>query len=279
MLEQVKFINHLNESMEWGKNGIYVNYNDLHDYSWSIVSENNKISQFEKGIVNKTIPLIIYCMDEEEGLAIKNRLMEIAEKDVLAMEYGKIVIGDYYLKCYITGSTKGNYLINKGYLEVTLTIATDLSQWVKETTQSFWKEGSQVAKGDTTSNNLDYPYDYSYDYLNSLHERRIDNTGFVGSEFEIVIYGAVTNPVIYIGGHTYEVDCEISANEYLTINSRTKTIVLTRYNGEKVNCFKHRNKQSYVFEKIPSGNNIVVWDGNWGFDITLFEERSEPKWT
>jgi alginate O-acetyltransferase complex protein AlgI len=34
-----------------------------------------------------------------------------------------------------------------------------------------------------------------------------------------------------------------------------------------------------VFEKIPSGNNIVVWDGNWGFDITLFEERSEPKWT
>lgn len=278
MLEQIKFINHLNETMEWGKNGIYVNYNDLHDYSWSIVSENNKISQFEKGIVNKTIPLIIYCSDTEEGLAIKNRLMEIAEKDVLAMQYGKIVIGDYYLKCYITGSSKGNYLINKGYLEVTLTLATDLPQWVKETTQSFWKEGSVLDNG-TVTKNLDYPFDYSFDYLNSLHERRINNTGFICSEFEITIYGAVTNPIIYIGGHTYEVDCEVSNNEYLTINSRTKTIVLTRYNGEKVNCFKHRNKQSYVFEKIPSGNNIVVWDGNWGFDITLFEERSEPKWT
>ena len=278
MLEQIKFINHLNESMEWGKNGIYVNYNDLHDYSWSIVSENNKISSFEKGIVSKTIPLIIYCSDETEGLAIKNQLMEIAEKDVLAKQYGKIVIGDYYLKCYITGSSKGNYLIHKGYLEVTLTISTDLPQWVKETTQSFFKEGS-VLDNDAATKNLDYPFDYSFDYLSSLHERRINNTGFIDAEFEIVIYGAVTNPVIYIAGHTYEVCCEISDKEYLTINSRTKTIVLTRYNGEKVNCFKHRNKQSYVFEKIPSGSNIVVWDGNWGFDITLFEERSEPKWT
>ena len=278
MLEQVKFINHLNESMEWGKNGIYVNYNDLHDYSWSIVAENNKISQFEKGIVNKTIPLVMYCSNTEEGLAIKNQLMEIAEKDILAMQYGKIVIGDYYLKCYITGSSKGNYLINKGYLEVTLTISTDLPQWVKETTQSFFKEGSVLDKG-VTSKNLDYPFDYTYDYLNSLHERRINNTGFIDAEFEMVIYGTVTKPTIYIGGHTYEVDCEVSNNEYLTINSRTKTIVLTRYNGEKVNCFKHRNKESYVFEKIPSGNNIVIWDGDWGFDITLFEERSEPKWT
>lgn len=279
MLEQIKFINHLNETMEWGKNGIYVNYNDLHDYSWSIVSENNKISQFEKGIVNKTIPLKIYCTDTEKGLAIKNQLMEIAEKDVLAMQYGKIVIGDYYLKCYIIGSTKGNYLIHKGYLEVTLTIATDLPQWVCETTQSFFKEGNPVEVYDVSSNYLDYPFDYSIDYLNSLHERRINNTNFVSSEFEMIIYGAVSNPIVFIGGHAYEVCCEVSENEYLTINSRTKTIVLTRYNGEKVNCFKHRNKQSYVFEKIPSGNNIVVWNGNWGFDITLFEERSEPKWT
>ena len=108
---------------------------------------------------------------------------------------------------------------------------------MKETTQSFFKEGSVLDK-EVTTKNLDYPFDYSYDYLNSLHERRINNTGFVGSEFEIVIYGAVTNPIIiYIGGHAYEVCCEISNNEYLTINSRTKTIVLTRYNGEKVNCF------------------------------------------
>ena len=278
MLEKVKFINHMNESMSWGENGIYVNYNDLHDYSWSVVSENNKISSFEKGIVNKTIPLIIYCSDAEEGLAIKNQLMEIAEKDILAMQYGKIVIGDYYLKCYITGSTKGNYLIHKGYLEVTLTISTDLPQWVKETTQSFFKEGS-VLDSDVTTKNLDYNYDFPFDYASSLHERRINNTSFFGAEFELVIYGAASNPVIYIDGHTYEFCCDISDNEYLTVNSRTKTIVLTRYNGEKVNCFKCRNKESYVFEKIPSGSNIVVWNGDWGFDITLFEERSEPKWT
>ena len=59
MFEQIKFMNHINEVMEWGKNGIFVNYNDLHDYSWDFTSDNNKISSFKMGIVKKTIPIII----------------------------------------------------------------------------------------------------------------------------------------------------------------------------------------------------------------------------
>ena len=278
MLEQIKFINHLNESMEWGKNGIYVNYNDLHDFDWSVVSENDKISSFEKGIVTKTIPLIIYCSDKLEGLRIKNQLFEIAEKDILAMQHGRIVIGDYYLKCYITGSAKANYLVHKGYLEVSLTLTTDYPQWVKETKQSFYqKEGSE--ESGIFKRNFDYNFDYPFDYMSGTYNQTLSNTGLVGTEFEMVIYGACSNPTIYIGGHPYNVNVEIAANEYLTINSITKTIVLTEKTGNKVNCFKHRNKESYIFEKITSGDNAVTWDGDFGFDITLFEERSEPKWT
>ena len=40
-----------------------------------------------------------------------------------------------------------------------------------------------------------------------------------------------------------------------------------------------RNKDSYIFEKIQPGTNYVIIDGDFGVDIILMEERSEPKWT
>ena len=71
----------------------------------------------------------------------------------------------------------------------------------------------------------------------------------------------------------------MEANEDLTIESTAKKIFVTRNDGSVVNHFNDRNKQSYVFEKIPAGMNDVTWDGDFGFDIILMEERSEPKWT
>ena len=87
------------------------------------------------------------------------------------------------------------------------------------------------------------------------------------------------NPKIHIAGHTYEVNCEIGADEYLTIDSLDKTIVLKKNDGTTVNCFNLRNRDSYIFQTIPQGKNVVLWDNSFGFDVILFEERSEPKWT
>lgn len=278
MLEKIKFVNHINESMVWGANGIYVNYNDLRDYSWDYTSDNNKISSFSKGIVSKSIPIIIICDSEAEGLDIKNRLFEIAEKDVLALSHGKLIIDDYYLKCFITGSKKDNYLINKGYLKTTLIVTTDYPSWVKETTTVFRISGtsSQVTQG---KRNFDFQFDFPYDYTSEMNNKTLNNTGFVGTKFKLIIYGACINPAIHISGHTYQVKCEVSDNEYLTIDSLTKKIVLTKYDGTEVNCFNLRNRDSYIFKEIPSGNNTVTWDGNFGFDVILLEERSEPRWT
>lgn len=277
MLEKIKYINHIMEEMNWGESGIFVNYNDLRDFSWNYYSENNKISSFYKGIVKKTVPIIIYCQDEKEGIEKKNRLFEVCEKDVIAAQHGKLIIGDYYLKCYVTASKKSNYLQSKGYLEATLTIATDYASWIKETKTTFRSLGSETGTGNA-GQNLDFPHDYPFDYTSELNDKRLNNTGFIDSAFQIVIYGSCTNPAISINGHTYQVNVEVSDNEYLTIDSMTKKITLTRYDGKQVNCFQYRNRESYIFEKIPPGNNIVTWNGAFGFDVVLLEERSEPKW-
>jgi hypothetical protein len=271
--------------MEWGKSGIYVNYNDLHDYSWDFVSDNNKISKFSKGIVTKTVPIVICCSSKEEGLLLKNRLLEYAEKDVLATTHGKLIIGDYYLKCFITGSKKSNYLINKGYLETSLTITTDYPQWVKEGTTSFRVNGTVVnedtgqVSGNTGKRNFDYNFDFPFDYMSGMKGKTLNNTGFIETNFRLIIYGTVINPTIYIAGHCYQVNCTVSENEYLTIDSLAKTITLYKSDGTTKNCFNYRNRESYIFEKVPPGDNVVTWDNSFGFDVVLLDERSEPKWT
>lgn len=274
MLERFTYINSFNERLEFGKDCLFVNENDLRNFAWSVTSKNNKISSFKKGIVSKTIPVIIKCNTEAEGILMRNTLFEVFEKDVLAMQYGRIQIGDYYLRCYITGSKKTQYLVNKNHMLVTLTVQTDLPEWIKETSIDYDMFTMNMIPF------LDFSYDFPYDYKNELSSVELNNTNFVASNFVMTIYGYVQNPTIYINGYEYSVKCTIGVNEFLTIDSVNKTILLTRANGTKVNHFNDRNKDSYIFEKIPTGINLITSANELiKFKVTLLEERSEPKWT
>lgn len=272
MIEKIKYINHLGEVIEFGKNGLYVNKNSLRDWSWNVNSKNEIITSFQKGIAKMTIPVQIACLSEEDGIAIRNRIYEVMEKDVLAKQHGKFIIGDFYLKCYVTQSKKTEYLTNKKQMALTLTIQTDNPYWVKETTTTFnYRQGG-------TGKNLDYNNDFPYDYTSNLIGKAIINSSFVPMNFRMRIYGPCINPQVLIGGHIYAVNVQIEANEYLTIDSIAKTIVLIHADGTKDNCFNLRNRDSYIFEKIPVGTTNVGASSNFKFDITVLDERGEPKW-
>lgn len=272
MLERLKYVNHINEVIDFGVYGVFVNSNALRDYEWKVTSKGNRISAMNYAVQTRKLPVIIMCSTEEEGIAVRNRLFETFEKDVLALQHGKIIIGNYYFKCYVTKSTKSDYMRSKRYMSLTLTLSSDYPYWVNESTKSFGVSGE-------ASEGLDYPFDFSFDYFTDVASTELNNTNFVASNFKMIIYGACSNPAINIAGHTYQVNCDIEANEYLTIDSTTKKIYVTRNDGSTVNHFNDRNKQSYIFEKIPAGKNAVTWDGDFGFDMILMEERSEPKWT
>lgn len=276
MLEDVIYKNHLNEVVKLnGESGIFCNSNDLRDFSYSITKKNDRISSFSKGVVKKSLPIVIVCNSEAKGITAKNKLFEVMEKDVLANTHGQFIIGDYYLKCFVTGSKKSNYYYHKNYMETKLTIQTDLPSWVKESITTF----GYVGAGGASSGNMDFNNDFPMDYTSNLVGRSVNNTGFVSSNFRITLYGAASNPSITIGGHEYGVAATMESNEYITIDSINKTVILTHTDGTTENVFKNRNKESYIFEKIPVGLNLVVLEGCQKADITLLEERSEPKWT
>lgn len=274
MLETMKYVNHIGETLEFGTFPLFVNQSDLRDFAWEITSKNDKIASFRKGIISKKLPVIVKCKTEEEGLAIRDSIFEVTEKDVLAMQYGTLVIGDYYLNCYITGSKKADYLTSGSYTVLELTVQTDQPNWVKEDEIRY----SVHAKG--TSKYLDYPNDFSHDYMNVKANGIISNGNYVDSNFRLIIYGHIINPVLYIGDHKYQVEVEVDEGEYLTIDSVNKTIILAKNDGRKVNCFNLRNRDYYIFKKIPAGENVFISLNEYiWFDIILLDERSEPKWT
>lgn len=274
MLEQLKYKNHLNEVFEFGKDGIFVNTSDLHDYSWTVTKKNNRISSLDRVVETRKLPVVIFCASEEKGIAARNKLLEIAEKDVLALKHGKIIIGDYYFRCFVTQSVKKNYLTSRRMIEITLTLTSDFPYWVKESAFVFSKPGNTGAGG-----YLDYGFDHPFDYYSTTNNKTMTSTGFVGANFRMIIYGECRNPAIYIGGYKYQVNCDVAKNEYLTIDSVAKTVILTQNDGTQINAFKYRSDDSYIFEKIPAGKQSVTWDGDFGFDVTILEERSEPLWT
>ena len=97
---------------------------------------------------------------------------------------------------------------------------------------------------------------------------------------EIVFHGACEDPTLIAGGKVYRVYTALEEGEYLTINSIEKTIVKTKANGEKVNEFSRRDRENYIFEKMPAtdGRTLMQWQEGCIVSVRSFTERSEPKW-
>ncbi len=277
MLENFIYENHLGQRFIGLENGVYINSNDLRDYQWSFDTINGRISRFYRKTTNRKLPLTVICKTGDEAVNAKNRLLEIAEADIEALIPGKIIIGDYYTKGYITESSKSNYMVNRRYCKIDLTFTSenDDSMWYREETHIFLPDFGAQANG----KGLDYPFEYLYDYGISQTVNRVVCNSVRASAFRLKIYGRVANPAVTIGEHVYAVNGIVGTGENLIIDSTTKTITLTSALGTKINWFDNRNRESYIFQPIPAGINNVICNGSFGFDLTIIEKRSEPKWT
>ena len=268
MVDKIKYINHLNESVEFGKSGILIDSNNMRDYQWSYDTQYSKITGFKRKISKASLPILVYGSDAKKKA---NGIIEITEKDVLTSIPGTLYVGEYYKKGYFYQKKNKKYL--KGdVISFDLTFVTDSSCWVKEKTYIYRINGS-------AQSGIDYPYDYPFDYLANVNADTLYNESYNASDFILNIYGAVENPTITIGGQIYNVNVSLAKNEYLTINSKDKTIIKTTMRGKKENVFSYRNKENYIFKKIKVGTNLMYSSPVCDFNVTLFDVRSEPIWT
>lgn len=273
MLDTMIHVNNRGEVLDFLQLGIYINSNELRDYEWIATSSNDFITSFTKGVTSKPIPFVFYC-DSDKANQIKDKFYEHFEVDILDMNHGYFEINGYRYYCYLTKSKKSDYLFSKRRLTLEVEILSDHPYWVKENKLTYSVDTIQTA-----IDSKQYRYRYPYIYGKTPGNEFLTNDSMKPSHFRLVIYGPISSPSISISGHIYSVNCEVSNSEYLVIDSRAREIYIMTISGEKINMFEKRNFESYIFEKIPIGYSLIAWSGGFGFDLVLYDERSEPKWT
>ena len=152
-----------------------------------------------------------------------------------------------------------------------LAVTTDYPYWIEE------KEMHYEPTDTMSRDNKRYPLRYPYRYSNGLSDMTILNEHYTETDFRMVIFGPAVSPAVFIGDQLYQVNMKIEAGEYVTIDSSQGTIILTKTDGSRENAFNSREKEQNIFARIPQGMSRVKWNGDFGFDIILFQERSQPR--
>lgn len=248
---------------------------NFHDWKWDAIASQlqigERVTAFSKKAAVYDVELMLIGTSEEK-LAQLDRLHEDFELDLRNVKPGCLIWNDYHIECYATeSSTKpddSNMIVDN-----TVTFYCPYPFWIKEEKRSFYPQTDASEEAF-----LDFPFDFPHDYFPGEFGYKTWQTGFpFRSDFKMVIYGPATNPRIVINGHVYQIFDVLEETEHIVIDSKYATVEKTTASGQKANAFDLRNKEESVFEQLPAGTLTISWPGTFGFDLTLYEERSEPR--
>lgn len=234
----------------------------------------------------KTIPVKVAVLCDytipleerkEQWKEAVDHLADVVQADVIDGKDGRLYTDTgFYLSCKIIGSEKTDWRMGLPIMFNTLTVLSDNPVWIREETKEFFSQSEVPAP---ENGFLDYEYDYEYDYTAQkigISDWYIDH--YQANEFTMTIFGPCTDPRILVNGYPYQVFDSLEAGEYIVIDSRDNSVVKHLVNGTTQNVYDLRAKDQSVFDPIPSGYLNISWSGAFGFEITLYIERGEPRW-
>lgn len=268
--------NHIGERIDLNSENIILQYQEFFNYSWDATIRNRKIKGFKRDSATLPVTVAVTAETEDEYLQIIEEFYRITEKDILAVAPGKLYINEYYLRCYISGDIKQDAFKGILFQIKNLTLVTDYPFWIKETTCQYLPEPPEMVKYTELETGIMFP-EFPFDFAPVRGEKILENPSFADSNFIMTIYGFVESPQVSIAGHPHRVETTVYEGERLVIDSKKGTVKKIGRLGEVVDCYNARQKDYSVFQKIPAGLNVFQWSGGFGIDITLFDERSEPK--
>jgi hypothetical protein len=257
--------------------------NNLFEFEWDYVTQGQavqKIVKFEKYMKEKKFQVLLSGLDDHDYLSNLELFLQLTDVDINNLKMGKLWVDDYYLEGYIFASAKPKPYLNTTKTLIECSLICEKGNWQSEELYRF-RPGYDDSEEheDYTGYGIRYPYDYDYDYSAPFNSNTIVNESYLDTDFEITFYGMLTNPKVTIGGQVYEIKRTLGPDDYLKINSKTKTAIHIKQNGVEENVFAYRNKSYNLFEKIKWGGNLVIRPDTTKVDVKLFYERSEPKFT
>lgn len=270
----IKYVNSKGEAITLNEGRIRLKDAVFADYEWSYEIKKRRfgaeVTRFTKAekIYNLTFALKGTETQKKEKL---EEFYRIVEYDVVSNKPGKLYKNEEYVNCFIVASKT---VPQKFYCEKTVKVLCPYPLWNKEKKSSY-----PIFDGNESNNFLNFPFNFPFNFTSGQKGISVlENDHYTDANFKVTIYGPAVNPVINIGGYPYEVNTTVEANEYLVIDSTKNTVTRTLTDGTTVDEYNSRSFENSVFRPIPPGNNSVLWSGDFGWDITLYQERSEPKW-
>lgn len=299
MRVNVTYISSNNSAFDFQLDTVLIKEANFH--AWEFVPDvlgrryGDRVLRFNKEAVTYETRLYVNGTPQEKHDILT--AMHVAfEHDLRQNTMGRLIWGASYIDCFISASStypeEGT-----AWTANDIRIYAPYPFWIEPKTYEFYTSetagefslvGSAIAGtamvapdgAEPPSNFLDYPFDYNYDYTSpGIGSHLIVNDSPGSAPFEMVIYGPAANPVFYIGSQQYIVYTNVQSGEYLTINSRQKTVYRTTITGEKINEFNNRGKVTSIFDPIPEGEQQITWPGTYGMTLTILKERSEPVWS
>ena len=277
MFEKIYYVNHLNEKVDlYSGNYTIQNVDSFtsHSLGYDSVVLNNveQFKNFKKELPLYKITLKIEGSESVSHREASNKICDVFNVDIAFEKPGKLYVNEYYLKCFV---------FSKNTTRICPGVNSSIHEFQIIATCTYWISDSHHffnAPEISSTANKRYPGRYKYRYANGMNTTYLVNLSNTPSHFKMIIGGPTVNPNIEIGENNYLVYITFIDGEQLEIDSEAGTVYkITRY-GERINAFHNRQKRKTFFNKISSGMQEVKIPLGVSVNLTLFEERSEPKW-
>lgn len=236
-----------------------------------------RIRAFYREVWKASLEVTVTADSADEYNSIMETMHKIFEHDIRTMQPGKLYWGEYYREVYAVETSQSDFDEMLEAVTKKITFVSLTPFWVRE--QRI--DCSGVAATGPDLNNLNLK---ALNLGASENHKTVTIDGISSCDFSIRFFGPVFDPYVYIGDHLYSVSGYAATDEVIKIDSVSKTVVkYNRFNSEDIieNLFYARNRDSYIFEKIPANESLTVrWPTSMEniIRIIVLDERGEPVW-
>lgn len=278
MRDRVTYVNHLGVSVDLNCDGVRVNTGELNDWELETSSLNGYVAGFLREIVEKPVAGIVFKHTSEEALKKLDEMYEVAivdtdNDDFEEPTYGKLVIGDWYMLCWLKGAEYERTWYEEAG-DFTFILVTDEPLWNREIPQTFVETDEELT-------GLDYPHDYPFDYSKSDLAFSLSNASPRKCPVKITVEGPATDWQVRIDDNVYTLNLNLAQGERAVIDGRAMTVTQYDNLGNPKNAFDkiggkfEEHSGSYIFEKVPAGLSNVSLIGLDAAEIVVYEQRDQ----
>lgn len=271
----------------------WLNVEPMFDYEWDYTKRERRRGDIIAGFTKRTQSKSLVLHIAAKTQAIRNNAIDqfnsAIEADIYNGTPGKIWLGEWYTYGYIVAAKNEKWQYSTPVVKKTITLAREQDSWYRTIVKKSYEADTIVVEPEAWCKNYEDGYDFGvagctafpngYDYMADFDTRvELVNPDSLPSNFVLTIEGPAERPEINIGDNVIQFNWNVPDGAHLVVDATKKTTMAYLADGSEVNVFGARNPDYYIFERMPSGINTVTWNGAFNWEITLIEERSEPRW-